>query len=248
MDPWPSGEPTDDELIRLANIVTGICENTAQSLPPGHIAVKQLEPYTRWLYHHLNRHQPAQPDVVGWFKKTVTFFSNNPDGQITKFIEVSRPDFVPERNDIFIRDLALSYLSYWLTVDILYRVLDPIDETRQTINNCVADLGTASEQNKQPRSEEDIRGGKISIKELMYNGKLIPRSETYTDPFKAINANALNVHQLVKFGRLKVKWTTDISQHLRIVEEDKHLYVFCMPCIFSVQANFSSTKAVQAFQ
>lgn len=112
----------------------------------------------------------------------------------------------------------------------------------------MTDLNGPSEQKRPERTEAEIRDGHISAKELVQKGGLIPLAGTYTDPLKSINASALNVHQLVKFGRLKVQWTTDISQHLVIDEEDRYLYLFGLPCLFQVQPAFASESAVKAFQ
>jgi len=239
-------DATDEHLVRLANIITGR-NRTEEPLPNGHKIVTRLEPYTKFLYRHLAHDQTTQLDTIDWFEKTVKYFSDNPNAQIADFVEASQPEHPKEKGGKFMRDLALACLSYWLTVSILYRALDKVEETQQTIRSCVADLNTPSEQ-EPARTEEDIRTGHISAKELVQNGRLIPPAGTYTDPLKSINASALNVHQLVKFGRLKVKWTTDISQHLVIDEEERYLYLFGLPCLFEVQQAFASEPAVKAFQ
>jgi hypothetical protein len=237
----------DEDLVRLANIITGR-NRTEQKLPKGHKTVTRLEPYTKYLHHHLAYHQTPQLSAINWFEQTVKYFSDNPDGQIVDFLEASRAEFPKEKGGKSMRDLALACLSYWLTISILHRVLDDVEETRQTIQNCIDDLNAPSEPKKLARTEEEIRIGHISVKELVQNGRLIPPAGTYTDPLKSLNASALNVHHLVKFGRLKVKWTTDISRHLLIDEEDRYLYLFGLPCVFEVQQAFASNEAVKAFQ
>jgi len=241
--------PSEVDLVRLANIVTGRYLTPGQMLPQGHRTVKLLDPYLRWLYSHLRFYHKPQLDAIDWFQAIITFFSNHPNSHINTFLdEYRRANPTDPRSPDLMRSHVLGCLSYWMTIEVLHKVLDTIDETSNTIDNCVADLNSPTEENKTGRSEGDIRGGNISLKELVYNGKLIPRGEKYTDPLKAINAKALNVHQLVKFGRLKVKWTTDLSRHLEIVEEEEQVYIFCMPCIFAVQTGFSSTQAVQGFR
>jgi len=241
--------PSEVDLVRLANIVTGRYLTPNQMLPPGHRTVKLLDPYLRWLYTHLRFYDRAQLDAIDWFQAIISFFSSHTNSHINTFVDEYRHQHpTDQRSYDLMRNHVLACLSFWLTIEVLHKVLDTIDETSGTINNCLAELSTPTEANKSVRLEGDIRAGQISLKELVYNGRLIPRAEKYTDPLKAINAKALNVHQLVKFGRLKVKWTTDLSRHLEIVEEDRHLYIFCMPCIFAVQTGFSSTHTVQGFR
>jgi hypothetical protein len=237
----------DEDLVRLANIITGR-NREEQQLPSGHKTVTRLEPYTRYLYRHLAYHQTPQLNAIDWFEKTIKYFSDNPDAQIGDFLGNSRSDFPREKGDKSMRDLTLACLSYWLTIGILHRVFDDVEETRETIQNCVTNLNAPSEQKQPARTEDDIRTGHISVKELVQNGRLIPPAGNYTDPLKSINVSALNVHHLVKFGRLKVKWTTDISHHLLIDEEDRYLYLFALPCVFEVQQAFASNEAVKAFQ
>jgi hypothetical protein len=230
---------TDEDLVRLANIVTGR-NRTEQELTIRHVTVSRLEPYTKWLYYNLRRDHSDRVDAIGWFEKTVTYFSDNPDAQITEFLDNFQSEFPSGRGKKFMRELVLALLSYWLTIRNLHVIFDNGDDARQTIQNCMDDLN--------PRTEDSILEGNISVKELVQNGRLIPPAEKRTDPFKSINASTLNVHVLAKFGRLKVKWTEDISRHLEIVEEDNDLYLFGLPCIFEVQTAFTSMKAVQAFQ
>jgi len=241
--------PSEVDLVRLANIVTGRYLTPEQKLPQSHRTVKLLDPYLKWLHSHLRFYHKPQLDTIDWFEAIITFFSTHPNGQVNTFIDEYRSKHPTDhRSHALMRSHTLACLSYWLTVEVLHKVLDTIDETSSAISNCVTELNFATEKGKSTRSEGDIREGNISLKELVYNGRLIPRANKYTDPLKAINAKALNVHQLVKFGRLKVKWTTDVSRHLELVEEDKHLYIFCMPCIFAVQTGFSSTQTVQGFR
>jgi hypothetical protein len=231
--------PSAADLVALANIVTGRDRTPGQLLPPGHVSVQQLEPYSKWLYYHLQRHR-RHMDAIDWFRKTVHYFSDNPDAKLQTFVLSEQANYPPELGIESIRKLILTFLSYWLTIDLLHRALDDVQETQHLMKNCLADL--------QPRTVVEIRAGDVSLKELTYNGRLVLHAGTYTDPLKSIPKLAMDAHKLIKFGRLRVKWTSDISRHLEIIEEDKEFLVFYLPCILDAQDGSSTTKAVQAFR
>ncbi|KAI9773693.1 MAG: hypothetical protein M1840_006967 [Geoglossum simile] len=235
--------PLEADLARLANIITGRDRIPGQSLSASHIIVEQLKPFSKWLYRHLQHNlqfQSQRLDAVDWFQKIVHYFSDYPDARICTFVQAEQANLPQGLGPAFMRQYALECLSFWLTIEKLQRVLDDVQETQYVIKNCLADL--------QPRTEMSIRTGDVSMKELVYNGRLVPHAGAYTDPLKRISAAALNVHRLMKFGRLKVKWTSDISQHMTIIEAERELSLFYLPCLLSVQDAFSSTKAIQAFR
>ncbi|KAI9774242.1 MAG: hypothetical protein M1839_001744 [Geoglossum umbratile] len=239
----PPRAPSEADLVKLVNIITGRDRIPGQSLPAAHIIVEQLKPFSKWLYHHLQYNlqlQSQRLDAVEWFQKIVHYFSDYPDARISTFVQAEQSSLPEGLGPGFMRQYTLECLSFWLTIDRLQRALDDVQETQFVIKNCVADL--------QPRSEGNIRAGDVSVKELVYNGRLVLHAGTYTDPLKRIHGAALNVHKLVKFGRLKVKWTSDISQHMVIVEAEKELLLFYLPCLLTVQDAFSSSKPIQAFR
>src|SRR5579862_488594 len=171
----PQRAPSETDLVRLANIITGRDRIPGQSLSAAHIFVEQLKPFSKWLYRHLQYNlqlQSQRLDAVDWFQKIVHYFSDHPDARICAFIQQAN---LPEGlGPGFMRQYALECLSLWLTIDKLQRVLDDVQETQYVIKNCVADL--------QSRSEVSIRAGDVSMKELVYNGRLVPHAGVYTDP------------------------------------------------------------------
>lgn len=233
--------PVDDDLISLANIITGRDRNPGHLLPPDREVLQQLEPYSKWLYGHLQIHsRTTNLDAIDWFRKAVHYFSDHKDGKIKEFLEAEKEHNPPDRGDEFMRKFVMECLSYWLTVDWLHRALDNAPDTRHIRKNCVADL--------QGRTEHDILTGTVSLKELTYNGRLVLHRGAYTDPLKSIPALALNAHKLMKFGRLTVSWTSDISQHLLIDEENGLLMLFCFPGLLSVHDAYSSSPVVESFR
>jgi hypothetical protein len=230
--------------VSIGNIVTGNDVVKGPALREDSAELQQLEPYTSWAEAGLNRAHYSV-NKVDWFGRVVYYFSKDPDAFIENFKRENEDDWpkgtagAPSGN---ILDFTLEALSYWLTIDKLYQALPGRPGTEYVIKNCAADL------QGHGRTESEIKRGKVRVTELVRNGRLMPQAGTYTDPLKQIGASSLNVHRLMRFGQLKVRWTTDISQHLSLMEEDRVVMVFRIPCLITVQDSMTKTPAIAAFR
>lgn len=84
-----------------------------------------------------------------------------------------------------------------------------------------------------PDEQEAVRKGDIGLQQLLNDG-LLPIAERR--PRGRIPRKELNALTVTKFGRIRLEWTVDISQHLTIVDEPRtgpQLMLFKLPCILN---------------
>jgi hypothetical protein len=89
-----------------------------------------------------------------------------------------------------------------------------------------------------PAEEKKVFGGDISLRKLLsFSGDLLPvsGSPTLAPADTEISRQDLNAYTLTRAGRVRLQWTTNITQHLTLKHGDKatSLMVFGIPCALS---------------
>jgi len=79
--------------------------------------------------------------------------------------------------------------------------------------------------------EEHVLKGNIGLRKLLRGGGLLPSPRTRESP--SIARKDLNAYSLTKLGRIRIEWSTDITEHLTLKHEYEKtsLMLFSLPCI-----------------
>ncbi|KAF8537897.1 hypothetical protein BDD12DRAFT_845022 [Trichophaea hybrida] len=87
--------------------------------------------------------------------------------------------------------------------------------------------------------EENVLKGNIGLRKLLRGGGLLPSSRIRESP--GIARKDLNAYKLTKLGRIKIEWSTDITEHLTLKHEHEKtsLLLFSLPCILGQHSTFS---------
>lgn len=88
-----------------------------------------------------------------------------------------------------------------------------------------------------PDTAEDVLKGNIGLRELLKNGGLLQVDMPITEsiPQQGIPRDELNAYTLTKLGGVSLRWTMDITEHLKYREEVDNVIitVFALPCILA---------------
>jgi hypothetical protein len=93
--------------------------------------------------------------------------------------------------------------------------------------------------------EELELDGKFSIQSLGFALGLIPQIEPWVtapeaNPHEEVLQSKLNARLIYRIGRIKFRWTFNLTEHLRL--DNGVLSLFCMPCRLMLQPSSSEVE------
>jgi len=198
-----------------------------------------LNPYFVYLENvrHRSREQywdrlGDMDDFVDLFIKTSRHFSgaSKGDDKIRSFSDGILPEINKQdhqfNSDEFFR-MILVLIGSWLLIEESFGM----DMYRSPWMTSYCKMFPAEE-------EKMVFGGDISLRKLLsFPGDLLPvsGSPTLATADTEISRQDLNAYTLTRAGRIRLQWTTNITQHLTLKQGDKEtsLMVFGIPCALS---------------
>jgi hypothetical protein len=90
---------------------------------------------------------------------------------------------------------------------------------------------------KFPTTTQDVLKGKIGLRELLNNGGLLPLTTAVTEstPRQGIPRDELKAYTLTKLGGVSLRWSMDITEHLKIKNEQEKttITISALPCVLA---------------
>lgn len=238
---WATVLPfSEQELISLSNLLRD------KDSPPNHDVDLGLYPYFKYL---ADAHKHASyAKSLGGPDQFLKLFAT-----VATELKDSPPDPTTVPNNVGVGDMQTftDSLVPLMGTEILLAPGQIID--RQTLYGAVTHLiglwlmvedfftitGTRSKwmtaccQYHDPIQEAAVLAGAIDLRELIAGARFLPVIKPRER--LRITRKELNAHNVVKLGRIGLRWTTNITMHLKIIDdrEGVKLMLFQLPCVLA---------------
>lgn len=200
-----------------------------------------LDPYIEHicsrLAYDLSQTSAKQEDRARFFAEVVKYFTKNPHKTVASFLSetkgVIREIFPLGSMDesLWLQRLVgvtVLCISLWATRESISTAFGDWEDRDRFVNQ----FAKNKEDSEREKTLSKLDSGDFNIKTFARIAGLIPEVESWVtardaNPREEIRKSKLNAKLVRRVGRIKIKWTFDVSEHFKF--SGKVLWLFCMP-------------------